>query len=207
MTLGVGQPDSDEWAAYRATHDRGLASALSGTIHSSDALSITRGEDVLTEIHNTNDYLQQQYGVPWPTPEPPYRLERTVASAQGNINKGWNAAAQPGEAPGMNVPMQQVRDVRMGGISYAEALNYNPAPLTDNLGSLRGPYQEPQQETRPGFGRVDAVDVLAAAFIALGAYGGYKLAEDKNAPTKVAATAGGAIAAWVVAAVVSLGSM
>jgi hypothetical protein len=151
VTLGTGQADRDYLGALQALHDRGLASALSGTIPASAALTVTRGDDVMTEVQRTNDYLQAQHGLPWPPPEPPYRLERTVASTKGNINKGWNAAAQPGSPPGLVPKMPAVRDVSIGGQSYAEAMNYAPAPLTDNLGSLRGPYLEPASELRPGF--------------------------------------------------------
>lgn len=208
MTLGVGQPDSEDMAAYQASHDRGLASALSDTIHSSDALSVTRGDDVLTEIATINDYMRS-LGTPYPTPWNPDRPAPTVAALRSNINQGYNAAAQPGSPPGYG-PMNAApyREVNAGGMTYTEALNADVPVLTDNLGSLRGgSYQEPAHELRPGFGRVDADDVLVVVFIALGAYGGYKLAEDKNFPTKAMATAGGALSAWVVAALVSLGMM
>jgi hypothetical protein len=152
VTLGTGRPDRDYAGAQQALHDRGLASSLSAEIPASDALTVTRGDDVLTEIQTVTNYLNGQAGVPWPPPDSPYRLERTVASVPGNINEGWNAAAQQGAAPGMSVEMPPVRDVLVGGMSYAEALNYAPAPLTDNLGSLRGPYAEPGRELRPGFG-------------------------------------------------------
>lgn len=209
MTLGVGQPEQEHEVArlVQSEHDRGLANALSGYFGESPALTVSRGEDVLREIHNTNDYLKVQEGLPWPPPDPPYRLERTVASAQGNINQGWNAASQPGAAPGLQMRTPAVRNLDAGGMSYREALNYNPAPLTDNLGSLRGgSYQEPASELRPGFGRVDgARDILATVLIGLGAYGGYRLAEGRTNTVKVGATVGGLLAGWVVAAVATWG--
>jgi len=169
MTLGTGQPQRDTVGANQALHDRGLASALSATIPASDALTITRGDDVLTEIQNTNDYLRSQAGVSWPTPWHPYKLRPTVDSRKGNINVGWNAAAQPGSPPGYRVQAAPYRDVSIGGESYAEAMNYSPAPLTDGLGALRGgSYREPASELRPGFGQTGG----AVAMLPLLALGG-----------------------------------
>ena len=100
---------------------------------------------VLKEIAQLKKYMAS-LGTPWPTPTKPYTLRSTVAALPGNINKGWNAASQPGAAPGM-----VIRDVALGSMSWEEALNYTPAPLTDNLGSLMAAFKEPGPEDRNGY--------------------------------------------------------
>jgi hypothetical protein len=100
---------------------------------------------VLQEIRKLARYEKRMGGKPYPN----VLRQRAIAkgyitptdyAAKGDINKGWNAAAQPGPAPGMRldagVPIRDI-DPGGGGLTYQQALNYDPAPLTDHLGSLR----------------------------------------------------------------------
>jgi hypothetical protein len=230
MTLGVGIPGRNFRQPQHSVHDRGLAQALSGDYGSSTSFELHRGMDpsdganqsggsnysegmplspssaglsgvlgasdpeVLKQIAQLDRYMSKEAGVPWPTPYRSYDATKpTVSARKSNINKGWNAAAQPGAAPGL-------QDLRMGALTYAEAMNWTPAPLTDNLGALAtGPYMEPGSELRPGFGGVDGWNVLDLLIIAGGAYGGYKLAQDRETSVKAAATLGGSAAGLVVA--------
>lgn len=240
MTIGVGSPDRDYAAIPQAYAARGLASALSvgygddysgldayygldpsdGANHSggssysegmpldasSAGLAGTLGAsdpEVLTQITKLNKYMKS-LGTPWPNVWHPERLQSTVAFRKGNINQGWNAASQPGAAPGL-------QDLRLGDLTYEEAMNWTPAPLTDNLGALaQGPrnYAEPAHELRPGFGATDLREnVIPLLVIAAGAYGGYKLAQDRTPGVKFAATAGGAAAGLMVGFVIAMSTM
>jgi hypothetical protein len=168
---------------------------------------------VLTEIQNTDQYLRTQDGIPWPTPTPGYQIEPTVESYPSNINKGWNAAAQPGSPPGLNgcssCGPQGSRDIAFGGMSYEEAMNYSPAPLTEQLGALRGgsatPYQEPARELQPGFGGGGwhGPDYLAMGLIAAGGYAGFRLSRDRETAVRAGATVGGLLAGLAAAAISS----
>jgi hypothetical protein len=204
MTLGVGVAYRDYAGTQQSAHDRGLASALSSFYDASPSLEINRG-DVLTEIQRTQDYIRTQDGMPWPPLAEDYTLSPTVTSRPGNINKGWNAAAQPGSPPGLDGC--GCRDANFGGLTYEQAMNYSPAPLTDNLGSLQRLdqiYQEPSYELRPGFGRIDTDDILSMLIIAAGGYGGYALSRNRATGTRVAVTAGGLLAGYAAAALISL---
>lgn len=99
---------------------------------------------ILKEIRNLQRYQKRIDGKPYPN----VRNQRAIArgyltptdfAAKDNLNQGWNAAAQPGAAPGLMVgaPIKDM-DAGGGGLTYAQALNYDPAPLTEHLGSLRG---------------------------------------------------------------------
>jgi hypothetical protein len=147
MTLGAGHQDHDASLLVQSEHDRALSNSLSGYFGESPALTISRGDDVLKEISNTNDYLKGQEGTPWPTPDTPYGLTHIGA--------------------GVQLPP---RDINVGGMTWAEALNYSPAPLTDNLGALRGPYQEPAHELTPGFGENNMARnaTIGAALLGIG---------------------------------------
>jgi hypothetical protein len=145
MTLGVGTPEQEHEAAgvVQSQHDRGLAHAMSGYFGESPALTISRGDDVIREISNTTDYIKRQEGTSWPTPETPYELTHI--------------------GTGVKLPP---KEVNVGAMSWAEALNYSPAPLTDNLGALRGgSHQEPAHELRPGFGEGTARNVTIGAIL------------------------------------------
>jgi hypothetical protein len=109
---------------------------------------------VLTDIQKWERYDKRMGGKPWPTPNPKpyYKIEPTVQGEPGNIFVGWNAASQPGSPPGMG----GFAEINVGAMSYEEAMNYSPAPLTEQLGALRGTFKEPRSELRPGFGAAGA---------------------------------------------------
>jgi hypothetical protein len=99
---------------------------------------------ILQKIRELKRYQKQQAGKPYPNVTNERSAgrgytARTTKAVRGNINKGWNAAAQPASSPGVLEGLQKgFRDVAFGGLSYEEAMNYSPAPLTDQLGALRG---------------------------------------------------------------------
>lgn len=113
---------------------------------------------VMTDIRDWEEYDKRMEGKPWPTPNPKpyYMLEPTVGAEQGDIFVGWNAASQPGSPPGMG----GFAEINAGAMSYEEAMNYSPAPLTENLGSLRDSFKEPRRALRPGFGGAGAGGAL-----------------------------------------------
>lgn len=91
-------------------------------------------------IGKTDTYLMLMSGKPWPPPLNQGRISAgyvmpTVMSRVSNINKGWNAAAQPGPPPGLNVGYS---DKTLGPSTWEEALDYAPSPLADQLGALQG---------------------------------------------------------------------
>ena len=91
-------------------------------------------------IGKTDTYLMLMNGKPWPTPlrQGPISagyVTPTVMSRLANINQGWNAAAQPGAAPGLNVGYS---DKTLGPSTWQEAMEYSPSPLLDKIGSLQG---------------------------------------------------------------------
>lgn len=119
------------------------------------------------EAVQSEAYMKRMAGVSWPTPEIPYTLRPTVSAVRSNINKGWNAAAQPGAAPGLG-PM--FAEAYFGGsaLTYEEAVLWTPepSPLTQQIGALSAPvaegqrldglnYKEPARELRPGFGAAE----------------------------------------------------
>jgi hypothetical protein len=66
-------------------------------------------------------------------------------------------------AAGNGVAKLGFSEINVGAMSWEEALLYSPAPLTENLGALRGLdeiYKEPQADLRPGFGAVEGGTVL-----------------------------------------------
>ncbi len=100
---------------------------------------------ILKKIRKLKRYEKRMNGKPYPNVLQQRAIARgyvlpTVREEKGNINKGWNAAAQPGAAPGLvegnALPIKDV-DPGGGGLTYAQALLYDPAPMTDHLGSLR----------------------------------------------------------------------
>lgn len=100
--------------------------------------------EVLKKIRQMQRYEKRMAGKPYPN----VLRQRAIAagyiaptarSGKDNISKGWNAAAQPGPPPGYSQTDISIKDVDPGGegLTYMQALNYDPAPLTDHLGSLR----------------------------------------------------------------------
>lgn len=114
-------------------HDaREAREALCGSLAGADGLFETIGR--------TDTYLTLMKGKPWPTPLNEGKIsagyiEPTVMSRVSNINQGWNAAAQPGSPPGLNVGYS---DMTIGATSWAEAMEYSPSPLADKIGELQG---------------------------------------------------------------------
>ncbi len=102
-------------------------------------------------IKKWHKYLHS-LGTPWPTPFKPYGLEPTVESYRSSIYEGWNAASQPGAPPGFGFA-----EADFGGMTYMEAMEWTPAPLTQALGALGAlaPHQEQAFDLRPGFGAVE----------------------------------------------------
>lgn len=91
-------------------------------------------------IGRTDTYLALMAGKPWPTPLDQGRVSAgytfpTVSSRITDINVGWNAAAQPGDAPGTQYGYS---DRTLGPSTWEEALNYAPSPLADKIGQLQG---------------------------------------------------------------------
>lgn len=198
MTLGAGNEAQADMALLQsAMEDRHAASAASGTIRPNAALELTTGFDpsdgslhsggssfvdgmplmpssaglagtvgaseVRAGIRQWNRY-KKSLGTPWPTPAQPYKLEPTVYSEPGSIYEGWNAASQPGSPPGMG----GFSEINVGAMSYEEAMNYVPSPLTDNLGALRTDFKEPRRELRPGFGVAQGASVMLPLALAAG---------------------------------------
>jgi len=109
---------------------------------------------VLKQIRKLKRYEKRMAGKPYPNVVQQRAIARgyvlpTVRAEKGNINKGWNAAAQPGAAPGLvegnALPIKDV-DPGGGGLTYAQALLYDPSPMTDHLGSLRSMSDVVQQQ-------------------------------------------------------------
>lgn len=169
------------------------SAGLAGVLGASD-------EGILQKISASNAYLARMAGKSWPSvATPPNFLRPTAYAQRSSINKGWNAAAQPGDAPGLagcgcSVPLQDrlkalragyaagtaaraagngvaregFSNIDVGPMSWEEALLYSPAPLTENIGALRGLdeiYREPQTDLRPGFGEVSGDTLLPLAAI------------------------------------------
>lgn len=102
--------------------------------------SLAGAAGLFETIGRTDTYLMLMRGTPWPTPLNEGKISAgyvtpTVMSRVSNINKGWNAAAQPGGAPGTQVGYSEKT---LGPTSWAEAMNYSPSPLADKIGSLQG---------------------------------------------------------------------
>jgi hypothetical protein len=198
MTIGTGyEGPSDLALTLNAAADRQSANAASAMIEASPALQMTTGLDPSDGVNHTggssfgpgmplmpssaglvgainasqveagirdwDGYTAIQNGVPWPPRAPGYTLEPTVASRRGDIYEGWNAASQPGAAPGMGFA-----EINVGAMSYEEAMNWSPAPMTDNLGALRTNFREPRGETRPGFGAAGGGNVVVPFVLLLG---------------------------------------
>lgn len=183
---------TDLAALLGAAEDRALTNALSGTVSPHASFEVTTGLDpsdgvnysggssyspalplapssaglvgvggIETEIRRSEAYLRRQAGRSWPSTETPYHLRPTVSSRVSDINEGWNAAAQPGPPPGYDSVFAE-SVMGGGGLTYEEAMQWSPAPLTQATTALGAPvaegqrldgiYQEPMRELRPGFG-------------------------------------------------------
>lgn len=144
--------------------------------------------DVLKQIRKTKSYLKKQFGKPYPNVLNQQAIARgyvtpTAQSGKDSIYKGWNAAAQPGPAPGLVEGTMVVRDLDVGGLTYAQAMNYAPSPLTEQLGALRSfgeleqeasaPQQQPVSQMKNNMG-----GILFLALAGLAAYGLYDLWRD-----------------------------
>jgi hypothetical protein len=141
------------------------SSGLAGVLGASD-------EGIISKIRASDAYLARMAGKPWPSvATDPDFLRPTAYAQRSSINRGWNAAAQPGAAPGLagcgcKTPPPAAgngfREINVGPMSWEEALLYSPAPLTDNLGSLRSLdsiYAEADQ-ARAGLGAVSTGEML-----------------------------------------------
>jgi hypothetical protein len=143
VSSGIDPSDGANYSggsSYSADMPLGPSSAgLNGML----GVNETPHPAVLKEIRNLKRYQKRIDGRPYPNVLRQKAVARgyltpTAFAAKDDINKGWNAASQPGSPPGLmvGVPIKDV-DAGGGGLTYAQALNYDPAPLTDHLGSLR----------------------------------------------------------------------
>jgi hypothetical protein len=143
ITSGLDPSDGANYSggsSYSADMPLGPSSAgINGMLGAN-----TQHPGVLKLIANAQRYQKRIDGRPYPNVRNQKAIARgylapTDFSAKDNLNQGWNAAAQPGAAPGLVVsaPIRDV-DAAGGGLTYAQALNYDPAPLTEHLGALRG---------------------------------------------------------------------
>jgi hypothetical protein len=149
------------------------SAGLAGVLGASD-------EGILQKIKTSNAYLKRIAGKPYPAPHTPYPWTEFLSyGTKSSLYEGWNAAAQPGDPPGLagcgcqKLPAPSgvsggFKEINVGPMSWEEALLYSPAPLTDNLGALRGLdeiYRESQSDLRPGFAGVGSETLLPLAAI------------------------------------------
>jgi len=155
------------------------SAGLAGVLGASD-------EGILQKISASDAYLVRMAGKAWPSVETTPRFGPTSYAQKSSINKGWNAAAQPGPAPGLSgcgcqkLPASNgvsgFKEVNVGPMSWEEALLYAPAPLTEKLGSLRGLdeiYAEPNGNL--GQSGSDTTDWVLWGLYGAAAYGLYRM--------------------------------
>lgn len=134
-------------------------STLSAEMCGSLCSDLSGFSGLLETVGRTDLYLTLMAGKPWPTPFNEGRVSAgaiapTVMGVKSSINKGWNAASQPGAAPSM---MLGFSDKTLGPSTWEEALNYAPSPLAEKIGALQG-LSEITGSSDPGMRKV-----LAAA--------------------------------------------
>jgi hypothetical protein len=147
LSIGRSSFDPSDGANYAGgssyTEDLPLSPSMSGLAGLGGANAATH-PDILKHIRATKRYQKQQAGKPYPGVTNERSAGRgylapTTKSVKNDMSKGWNAASQPAAAPGVLEGMPgSFRDVQIGGMTYAEAFNYSPAPLTEQYGALRG---------------------------------------------------------------------
>ncbi len=100
-------------------------------------------QGILDKRRRAFRYMKRMVGKPWPSvlrqgPIAAGYIDPTEKERSSSIYEGWNAASQAGAAPGLDGCVGcRFGELGFGGLTYQQAMNYSPAPLTDNLGNLQ----------------------------------------------------------------------
>ena len=176
ISTGIDPSDGANYAGGSSySPDMPLAPSSAGLAGLMGANAGVTHPGVLKQIRKARKYLKKQEGTPYPNVLNQKRiaagyLAPTDTSFKNNMNKGWNAAAQPGAAPGLlEGGPAGFANIHVGALSWEQAMNYSPAPLTDNLGALRSAGDlMGRDQAAPGLGEGEDNTMLVAGTMVAG---------------------------------------